>query len=70
MQASVHTFDEAAGSGSVITDNGRVLTFDQAVFAAARLRHLRIGQRVSIEVGTAGLSRLWVEGIGRGQRIR
>lgn len=70
MQASVHTFDEATGSGAVLTDNGRLLTFDAATFAASSLRHLRVGQRVSIEVGTAGLSRIWVAGIGRGQRIR
>jgi cold shock CspA family protein len=70
MQATVHTFDETTGSGTVLTDNGRLLTVDPSTFAASRLRHLRLGQRVSIEVDGAGVSRLWIEGIGPGQRIR
>lgn len=70
MQATVHTFDEATGSGTVLTDNGRLLAVDAATFIASQLRHLRLGQRVSIEVGRTGVSRLWIEGIGAGQRIR
>lgn len=70
MQATVHSFDEETGSGVVLTDNGRLLTVDAATFTASRLRHLRLGQRVSIEVGGSGVSRLWIEGIGPGQRIR
>ncbi len=70
MQASVHTFDLDTAAGSVITDNGRVLPFTKRVFAASRLRHLRPGQRVSIEVGGEGITRLWIVGIGPGQRIR
>lgn len=69
MQASVHTFDFHSARGSVITDNGRVLPFDERVFAASRLRHLRAGQRVSIEVGAGEITRLWIVGIGPGQRI-
>lgn len=70
MQATIHTFDDAAGSGTVITDNGRVLTVDHQTFAKSHLRQLRVGQRVSIEVDGDGVSRLWIEGIGPGQRIR
>lgn len=70
MQATIHTFDEQDGSGTVLTDNGRLLTVDDATFAKSGLRHLRSGQRVSIEVGGEGVSRLWIEGIGPGQRIR
>ena len=70
MQATIHTFDGGTGDGSVITDNGRVLAFDGEVFAASHLRLLRVGQRVSIEVGPGGVDRLWINGIGPGQRIR
>ncbi|RNI23256.1 hypothetical protein [Flexivirga caeni] len=70
MQATVHAFDESTGSGSVLTDNGRLITVDAATFAASSLRHLRVGQRVSIEVGGSGVTRLWIDGIGPGQRIR
>ncbi|WP_265447563.1 hypothetical protein [Flexivirga meconopsidis] len=70
MQATIHEFDHDSGEGSVLTDNGRVLAFSHAVFAASELRHLRVGQRVSIEVGSLGVSRLWIVGIGSGQRIR
>lgn len=69
MQASIHTFEFKTACGSVITDNGRVLPFDQQVFAASRLRHLRVGQRVSIEVGAGEITRLWIVGIGPNQRI-
>ena len=70
MQATIHTFDEGTGDGSVITDNGRVLAFPAAVFAVSHLRLVRPGQRVNIEVGATGVERLWIAGIGPGQRIR
>lgn len=77
MQASVHTFDPATGSGSVLLDTGRVLPFDEEVFAASGLRHLRPGQRVSVvaepedpETPGAHLLRLWIVGIGEGETIR
>ena len=77
MQASVHTFDLDSATGSVLLDTGRLLPFDEEVFAASGLRHLRLGQRVSVEVSeadpeTAGahLTRLWIVGIGDGEQIR
>lgn len=70
MQATVHTFDPAGGTGSVLTDNGRELEFGAQVFAATGMLHLRPGQRLNIEVGASGISRMWMEGIGPGQRIR
>ncbi|MEO8851569.1 MAG: hypothetical protein ABI360_07550 [Allobranchiibius sp.] len=69
MQATVHSFDFETAHGSVITDNGRVLPFGEQVFAASRLRQLRVGQRVSIEVGPGEITRLWIVGIGPNQRI-
>lgn len=77
MQASVHTFDLESGSGTVLLDTGRMLPFDPAVFEASGLRHLRTGQRVSVEVepedpesADAHLTRLWIVGVGPGERIR
>ena len=76
MQASVHTFDAETGTGSVLLDTGRVLPFAAEVFDSSGLRHLRLGQRLSIEIsgdpeveGTA-LTRLWIVGIGPGEAIR
>lgn len=77
MQASVHTFEPSDGSGVVLLDTGRALPFDGVVFAASELRHLRVGQRVSVEVtpqdpedAAARVQRLWIVGIGRAERIR
>ena len=69
MQASVHTFDEDSGAGSVLLDDGREVRFSGAVFAASALRHLRSGQRLSVEVGDDGVSRLWLVGVGDDQTI-
>lgn len=75
MQATIHTFDPATGTGSVILDTGKVVPFEAEPFAASSLRHLRLGQRLSIELtgdpeapGTT-VSRLWIVGIGAGQQI-
>lgn len=76
MQASVHTFDPASETGSVLLDTGRQVPFDAEVFAASTLRHLRVGQRVSVDVSGdpeadgVVLTRLWIVGIGPGEPIR
>jgi hypothetical protein len=54
VQASVHRFDPATGAGSVVTDAGLVLPFGAEVLAASRLRHVRTGQRLTIEVAGEG----------------
>jgi cold shock CspA family protein len=71
MQATVHRFDEETGAGSVLLDDGRELPFTGEVFGASALRHVRNGQRVSVELDAAGaaLSRLWIVGIGEDERI-
>jgi len=71
MQASVHTFDEQTGSGTALLDDGREVTFPAEVFARSALRHLRPGQRVSIELApdASAVQRLWIVGIGDDQRI-
>lgn len=70
MQASVHRYDDNSGSGSVLLDDGREIPFDVSVFDASGLRHVRVGQRVSIEMSGAALTRLWIVGIGAGEPIR
>ncbi|HEY7720032.1 MAG TPA: 2-phospho-L-lactate guanylyltransferase [Pedococcus sp.] len=71
VQASVHTFDEESGSGTALLDDGREVSFAAEVFAASALRHLRPGQRVSIDLDPAAgaVTRLWIVGIGDDQRI-
>jgi 2-phospho-L-lactate/phosphoenolpyruvate guanylyltransferase len=71
MQASVHTFDEATGAGTALLDDGREVAFAAEVFARSALRHLRPGQRISIDLatGTTTVERLWIVGIGDDQRI-
>lgn len=76
MQATVHTFDTATTAGSVILDTGKVVPFAAEVFEGSGLRHLRVGQRLSIEVSGdpekpgAHLTRLWIVGIGATEQIR
>lgn len=71
MQASVHTFDEATGAGTALLDDGREVSFSAEVFGRSALRHLRPGQRLSIDLaeGTTSVERLWIVGIGDDQRI-
>ena len=70
MQASVHTFDEDTGAGSALLDDGRQVTFTSEVFAASALRHLRVGQRLSLDLGDGThVAKLWIVGIGDDQRI-
>lgn len=70
MQASVHTF--ADGHGSVLLDDGREVPFEEGAWAESGLRHLRPGQRVSVNLddGEQHVLRLWIVGIGVGERIR
>lgn len=76
MQGSVHTFDPQTDAGSVLLDTGRLVPFGAAAFARSGLRHLRVGQRLSLELtGDAEsdevhVSRLWLVGIGAGETIR
>jgi cold shock CspA family protein len=70
MQANVHRYHDQSGSGSVLLDDGREIPFDGKVFDASGLRHLRPGQRVSIEMSPTGLTRLWIVGIGDDEPIR
>jgi hypothetical protein len=54
MQATVRSFDPVSRSGTVLADDGVELPYDAEAFAAAGPRHLRIGQRVRLEVEGTG----------------
>lgn len=54
MQGTVHTFDDATGSGTVLLDDGSALPFSGSAFAASGLRMLRPGQRVRLTVEGEG----------------
>lgn len=55
MQATVRTFDATTRSGTVLLDDGTELPYDADAFDAGRIRLLRVGQRVRIEIdGHAG----------------
>ena len=61
MQATVASYDEATGAGTVVTDDGETLGFAGETLAE-HIRHLRPGQRVHVESGEAGITgiRLWI----------
>ena len=70
MQGSVHSFDETTGAGSALLDDGREVRFTSEVFAASALRHLRVGQRLSLDLSDERqIAKLWIVGIGDDQRI-
>jgi cold shock CspA family protein len=48
VQGTVATFDEPTGAGSVVLDDGTMVEFPAAAFAASGLRLLRPGQRVGL----------------------
>jgi hypothetical protein len=70
MQANVHRYHDENRSGSVLLDDGREIPFDRSVFDASGLRHVRPGQRLSIEMSATALTRMWIVGIGDTELIR
>jgi 2-phospho-L-lactate/phosphoenolpyruvate guanylyltransferase len=54
VQATVHRFDPATRSGSVVTDDGLLVPFDASAFGGSSLRHVRTGQRLTVVVEGAG----------------
>lgn len=71
VQATIHRI-EPDGSGSALLDDGVEVALPPGAAVAGGLRHLRVGQRVSVELDDTGLAvtRVWVVGIGPGQDIR
>ncbi|WP_347352245.1 cold-shock protein [Intrasporangium sp.] len=70
MQATVHRFDPDTLAGSVLRDDGVELPFDAAAFATSGLRHLRLGQRLTVEVSGDRVTALRIVGVGGGRPIR
>ncbi len=71
VQASIHRI-EPDGSGSALLDDGVEVALPARAAVAGGLLHLRVGQRVSIELDADGraATRVWVVGIGPGEDIR
>lgn len=69
MQATVHGFDPATSSGSVLTDAGLVIPIAPGALEASGLRQLRLGQRLSVTTEGSGaearVTALWLEGVAR-----
>lgn len=70
VQATIHT--SGPSGGSVLLDDGREMPYAAAALARSGLRHLRAGQRVSIDLDLerGEVTRVWVVGIGTGETIR
>jgi cold shock CspA family protein len=54
VQATVYRYEPESGSGSVLTDQGVVLPFQLQALQRSGLRHLRPGQRLTVELGADG----------------
>jgi cold shock CspA family protein len=54
VQATVYRYDPSSGSGSVLTDSGAVLPFELEALRLSGLRHLRPGQRLTVELTDTG----------------
>ena len=54
MQATVHRFDPTTRSGTVVTDEGVLLPFDEQVLDSSPMRLLRPGQRLTVQVSGTG----------------
>jgi len=65
VQATVYRYDPETGAGSVVTDDGVVLPFDVEALRLSGLRHLRPGQRLTVErVDTGPITGLTLGSIG------
>lgn len=71
VQATIHRSPDD-GPGSALLDDGVEVAVPLSALAGSGLLHLRVGQRVSVELDATGLvaTRVWVVGIGDGEPIR
>ncbi len=60
MQGTVSSFDQATRAGQLLTDDGMPLDFP-AESLADHIRHLRVGQRVFVEMSDDAVTsiRIW-----------
>ena len=64
MQGTVATFDAQAHTGTLILDDGTELAFPAEAFGRSGLRLLRLGQRLTVAVDSAGaVTRIGLPGI-------
>ena len=54
VQATVYHYDPDTASGAVLTDQGVVLPFDFEAVRLSGLRHLRPGQRLTVQLSADG----------------
>lgn len=71
VQATIHRVEDD-GSGAALLDDGLEVAVLPGAAAASGLLHLRVGQRVSVELDPEGrtATRVWIVGIGPGESIR
>lgn len=71
VQATIHRVPGDEG-GSALLDDGREVHVPLAALVHSGLLHLRVGQRVSLELdeARAAATRVWIVGIGPGETIR
>lgn len=71
VQATIHRVEDD-GSGAALLDDGLEVVVLPGAAAASGLLHLRVGQRVSVELDPEGrtATRVWIVGIGPGEQIR
>lgn len=74
MQGSVHRFDVHTGAGSVLLDDGREVPMATTALNGSGLRHVRVGQRLTLTLDDDDaptlVLRAWMVGIGDGELIR
>jgi len=72
VQATIHREPGAEVPGAALLDDGLEVTVPPEAVAGSGLRHLRVGQRVTVELDDDGrtVTRVWVVGIGPGETIR
>ncbi|MFI7600827.1 cold-shock protein [Actinoplanes sp. NPDC049681] len=64
MQGTIATFDPQTRTGTLLLDDGSEMPYPAAAFDASGLRLLRLGQRVTVEVGPDdGVIKIGVPGI-------
>jgi hypothetical protein len=66
VQASLLRYDPVTRTGTVVSDHGVVHPFGAEAMAAGGLRHLRLGQRLSVRLDPDGrrVTALWLGTIG------
>jgi len=72
VQATIHRAPGGTEPGAALLDDGLEVVVPLEAVEGSGLRHLRVGQRVTLELDEDGrtATRVWVVGIGPGETIR